>query len=103
MKKNIFVMMILLSSLTIATGQPGYEEYRYIKGNSVGNEERMSRINVMEDRHITGQAGYTEYKNIKGINGETKDEMTKGYATGQPGYTEYRYTQGDTSKVIMKD
>ncbi len=130
MKKTVFMLMMVVSTLTLAA-QSGLAQYRYTQGNysfTVVDEMEFEALGDVYDRELafmehtggrdvaTGQGGYEAYRYTQGnYSNALKEEtdystrMSRGYepketfVTGQPGYDEYNYTQKNYSNVILED
>jgi len=129
MKKTVFMLMMLVGTLTLAA-QSGFAQYRYTQGNysfTVVNEMEFDALGDIYDRELafmehtggrdvaTGQGGYDAYRYTQGnysnaLREETdySTRMSRGYedkktfVTGQAGYDEYHYTQKNYSDVILE-
>ncbi len=122
MKKTIFILMILVGTLTLA-GQAGYYSYRYTQRDYSNASEvetdystRMSRGYEPKETFVTGQPGYDAYRYTQGdysnavkVETDYSTRMSRGYepketfVTGQPGYAEYNYTQKNYSNVKLEN
>lgn len=99
MKKILFIMMLMVTSLSFGS-QAGIEEYRYTQGG-VPLIEHMGNLS-----YAKGQAGYIEYSYTHSYSASLRDSSMENkmsrasytpYITGQPGYDLYRYNQNGST------